>query len=128
VPPRLRPYWPIRPLRCPQKRGRPRREMAPRRSLLRDGLVDADAVEQSLSGDPAVGQAHLDHYVMQRRREPDPRGQVTVAAGALPDLRLDLAERKFHRLHADPAKARMVDAARRRDVELRLVLLGRREV
>src|SRR5258706_8394330 len=65
---------------------------------------------------------------MQRWREPDAGGQVAVAAGAFPDLRLDFTEGKRDRFHADATEARMVDAAGGRDVELRLLLLGRREV
>src|SRR6266511_1710753 len=65
---------------------------------------------------------------MQRRREPNSRGDVAVAACALPHLRVDVAEAQLDALDARTMEARVIPAPRRRDVELRFVPVGRSEI
>src|ERR1700682_832372 len=118
---------PARRAATPKRARRTARRAGSRGSLLRDGFVDVDTVEQSFDGRAIVGEADLDRHVVQRGRQPDLRFEATVAGLSPPDLGLDIAEGQRHRFVSNMVKDVMVDFARGRDIELGVFLAGPRE-
>src|SRR6185436_20411116 len=97
-------------------------------SLLRDGIVDADAVEQAFYSRARVGQPELDGDIAQRWRQPYLRLDGAVGVDPLPDFGVDVAEGQRDFFGTDAAERHVIDLARGRDVELGLVVRRRREI
>src|SRR5258706_5475945 len=95
-PPRLRPHWPIRPLRCPQKRGP---------SALRGGVASRNAAACKASSrlGAALRRSSVMHLALEeselaKRRKPEhgeqhdrQRGRIRRVPEAEPDL-VDVVE------------------------------------
>src|SRR5439155_22095699 len=74
-------------------------------SLLRDGFVNPDAIEQRFAGNAAIGQSCLDRYVMQGRCKPNLHVDTALSAIAAPQLCFDITHGQLDELGACQAKA-----------------------